>query len=267
MKKLFILLKFLAIQSTFALDEYPPIEPNTFQINGNYSHIRPTGYYTSDRDKEDIPSGYDPSANIFLLQLKYGILPGLSIETRVLPFVIYKDNFGDERGFNQPSLGLKYISPELGIGGVFDLTLPIGSEDIVGDDPVIQVEVGGRLSRQSEKYSILAGASYHIIFENGDEFNPGNVIQLFAKPEIRANSEFGINLLADWLFKEKDKYTGNEFLEFESSTADRFTLSPGMYINLNPKTMVEFSLPFTVLGRNAGSSWSLGARIFINLPS
>ena len=72
--------------------------------------------------------------------------------------------------------------PEIGFGAIFDVTLPLGSEDIIGEDPTMAFEIGGRYGQTYGQVNVLAGASFLINMEDGSDmkYKEGNVINLFA---------------------------------------------------------------------------------------
>ncbi len=135
MKKVLAIVGLGLMGFSYGMDEYGSIEKGKLEVDVGYRYTSPTGVYDSAGKKHDFPSSSSPMINLLPLQLKYGIMPGLDVELATIGTMGNKDA-GDQGGFTQPQLGVKYTHAPLGLGGYLNLVLPFATGNLDNPMPI-----------------------------------------------------------------------------------------------------------------------------------
>ena len=246
----------LATVSTFAMDQYAPVAPNTIDAGLSYQYISVTGNYDVDGTKQDVPSGYSPAINAPGLRLKYGIMPGLDAEL-ALNYMMYNKDAGDVSGLNRPEIGVKYIHPEIGAGGYLNIVLPVGSKDIVGDAPTTTIEVGGMYVKSFGQIGVNAALGYDFMLENDDKVKQDEISALL-QGQFNVNEQIGPYLAAEFTKTLEAQYDGEGIPDTDGYL---LTIVPGIKSKPVENVSAELYVPITVLGKNAIAAWAIGANV------
>ncbi|GEM_PF-3032674 len=273
MKKVLAIVGLALVGSTFALDEYLPVEAKKLEVDLAYGLTSTNGMYDSSGKKNDLPDGASHSINAIPLQLKYGIMPGLDVEVL---WAFKMDNAevkfpapvgtvkNDNSGFGQPDIAVKYAMMNLGLGAYVDYTLPFATGDFAKpDQPPMALAFGAVYTKLfMPKFNLTGMAQYALNFENKAKATAGNVFSIYAKPEFRFN-EFG------------GAYLGVRFdLTGESQTdgkADKdsgknlTTLLPGWNATWLPNVATEVNVPITIMGKLNESTLGVNVNVYYTL--
>lgn len=257
MKRTLSVVAFAAVAS-FAFDQYAPVAPKTLQAGVSYGYTAFTGEYDADGEKQDYDT--DPAANAPGLRLKYGIIPGLDAEL-ALDYVMLNEDAGDVSGISKPEIGVKYVHPEIGAGGYLNVVLPVGSEDIVGDDPNTTIEVGALYVKSFGQFAVNALAGYDFMLENDAKLKQ-DVIKAMLQGQFNVTEQVGPYLAAEFDKALEAQYDGEGIPE-----SDGYVLAivPGVNVKPVEKVDVELYVPFTVMGQTARAAWGIGANVSYSL--
>ena len=236
-----------------AFDTYLPVDAGQFQGNAGLVYTAQTGYYDDDGNHHKWSS--DPAAFGPQLQAKYGVVQGLDVELS-LQYVSQNKDAGDKSGLARPQLGLKYASPEVGLGGFLNATLPLGSEDIVGSKPQTMFEGGLIFGKSNGQASVFALAGYIYQTESSKTKIKQDGLELYLRGQFNPIPSFGPYFAIDWTKAFDAKYDGNTI---DKSSGYLLCLQPGMNLDLDKSMSLEFQVPFTVAGANAYSFWGFAA--------
>lgn len=198
----------------FSWDEYGPVAKGKTEVD-----VMGTHYIT---DKATAPA----------LQIKYGIIDGLDVEA-VLPTKISDA----ASGLGAPNLAVKYVHPELGLGAFVGVDLPVGSEEVVTDDPATVVYPSLLISRVFGSVALNAWAMYSFATDaSGD-----GTVDLYLKPQYNVTPKVGPYLGLE-LVKPKD-------------TDPTYIARPGLNYIVNDLISVEanYALSIPPEGDNASA--------------
>jgi hypothetical protein len=262
MKKTSALISLVFASSAFCVDEYLPIEAGKTEVDWGYAFIKPTGGYDSSGTKKDLPSGFSPFISALPLQVKYGIMPGLDAEAAWTGIMSNKDA-GNLSGFGQPDIALKYAMLDAGVGAYLDFIIPIATGNLDNPKPAMGLQVGAVFARTLTKsFRATATGSYRLNFENADKYKPGNVLDLYFKPEALWTEFVGT-------------YLGIRFDSFgKSATAGTKAADDGYLLVLLPGVnttwlkwlATEVNVPVTLIGKNQPSFWGISALVYMTFP-
>jgi len=275
MKKVVALIGLAMIGSSFAVDEYLPIEAGKLEVDLGYSLLNSTGIYDDDGEKQDLEDGNSYMAHAIPLQLKYGIMPGLDVEvlwafqteSREMDFPgTALDIDESASGFGQPEIALKYALMDIGAGAYVNFIAPFATGDYADPDaPPMALSLGAVYSKLFvPQFNLTAQLNYRLNFEAEDGSQAGNVFSVYAKPEFRFN-EFGgayLGLRYD-LFNEDNDDEGDAI---PNSDGNLFTLLPGWNATWLPTVATEVNVPITLMGTNAEAYWGINAAVYVTVP-
>ena len=232
-----------------ALDEYLPVNPKTLEVKGGLGYGAVTGGYDSEGNTFSNP--FSSNATVAELQIKYGIVNGLDVGLH-LTYAWASDPFDTTAGFSQPYIGLKYAVPNVGAGGLIIVDLPIGSEDIVGPDPAIAIQLGALHGGAVGPLNLLTNVRYSLNYEDYEGYKSGNVLDFTFKPEFAVSEKMGVYAIVDWRLQSES------VLWFWNTNAGHLlTLRPGANIAINDMLSVETRVPFTVMGKSSAIFWGI----------
>ena len=257
MKFLLPLLTLSLAGSLFSMDEYLPIKEKTIEVDIGYTYMAITGIYDSEGEKFDASGS--PAASMIPLQIKYGIIPGLDIELLVPFTMLNEDLIGESlNGLDMPNIGLKYAVPEVGAGGYLDFALPMGAEDIVGEDPTMAITIGGIYGLVSEQFNLLATIDYTLEFEDKDKFKSGNTLSILAKPEYKPMEQMGLYVGVNFDLDGESKWDG----EGLDDAGHLMTLQPGVNFAASEMVAIEAGAPIIIMGKNTLSGWGIFGNVY-----
>ena len=230
----------------FAYDGGGITESGMFEAEVGFEYVKFTGLYDKDGKKQDITG--DPAFFLIPFSVSYGIIDGLEAGM-IFTFEADNKDAGDVTGLDRPVLSVKYISPVFNMGLFADLVLPVGSEDIVGADPELEINAGIAYEAVFDAVGIDAAAEYNLTFEGDDKYRQDG-LTFYLNPEYYLKEELGIFLDTEFSMSFDKIYDGDSV---DDSAGYLITLSPGADYILNELVRFSLSLPFTVAGRNGSS--------------
>ena len=259
MKKL-VTLALLAATGSFAFDQYLPVAKGKLETDVMFGYSSMSGFYDADGEKQDVPSGYSPAVMTPALQLKYGIIDGLDVSLAV-NYAMYNEDAGDVSGLGAPELAVKYVVADLGVGGFLNLTMPFGSEDIVGEEPGMGIMGGVIYGKTFGQVVVNALAGYEFNTENGAKMKQDN-LSIYARGQYNVTPMVGPYLGVDFNKSFDMKYDGEAI---DETAGQLLTLKPGANIVINEQMAAELTVPVTVLGKNNTASWGIAAGFYYTL--
>jgi len=260
----------LATASTFAFDQYLPVAPKALETDVMYTYSAGTGGYDADGKKHDLKipnedrtgtTTLSPVTQMPSLALKYGIIPGLDAEL-ALTYTVKNKDAGDVKGLDRPQLAVKYAHPELGVGGFVNVSVPVGSEDIVGKDPITTIAGGALYGKTFGQVKVNAFGQYVFNTEAKETDavtgtttkTKQDSYEIYAQGEFDVTPQVGPYLGVDYTgFLEKQVDGKGE----KDSDGYLLTLKPGGNFVVNDKIAVEANVPVTVLGKKQPASWGI----------
>ena len=268
MKKVLAIVGFALVGSSFALDEYLPVEAKKLEVDLGYSFMNVNGFYDNDAKKQDLGDDVSASGNAIPLQLKYGIIPGLDAEllwafqmnSSESPAPIGKTSAS---GFGQPEIALKYAMMDIGAGAFVNLIAPFATGDFADPAPGMGLAFGAVYTKLlTPQFNLTGLVQYRLNMEDEDKVKDGNVFSIYAKPEFRFN-EFGGAYLGV-------RYDMNSDSEFDGTSADDagylVTLLPGWNATWLPNVSTEVNVPLTIMGKNQPAFWGINLKVYYTLP-
>ncbi len=262
MKKTALILGLGLIKMSFGLDEYLSIEKGKTEVDVGYWYSSLTGGYNVDGKKVHNLSGFDPSGNLFPIQVKYGIMDGLDAEFGIAGIKTNKDA-GDFGGFNQPQLAVKYSDAKLGLGGFVNLIVPFATGNLDKPEPAMGLGFGAVYQNRFGDFRMTGMAGYQLNFENKDKQKDGNVLLVYLKPEAMWTEYIGTYLGLQYMMSGEDAFDGTSI---KKSDAYLFNIVPGINVQLLKWLAYEVNAPISVAGKTAPASWSIGGSIYVTLP-
>ncbi|HQF53744.1 MAG TPA: hypothetical protein PK208_01365 [Fibrobacteria bacterium] len=189
------------------------------------------------------------------LQVKYGIIDGLDVEV-ALAYAMKNEDAGDVSGLAKPEIGLKYVAPDLGVGGFLNVELPFGSEDIVGENPQTKIQGGVIYGKAFGQIAVNALAGYVFETEEKDLKSKQDALEIYAQGQYNVNEMIGPYLGVEF-FKTFDAQYDGETVE--ESAGYLLTLQPGVNVTIDANMAAELSVPVTVMGKSNPAAWGIAA--------
>ena len=272
MNKRIALLGLLMAGSAFSMDEYLPVQQGKLEVDLGYAFVKPTGFFDDDGERQSwddlgAPDDYSAMANAFLLQLKYGIAPGLDVELAWSAAIANDDAqdnpfVGYGSGFVRPEIGLKYANPSMKGAGVFaNLALPFATGDYDAPGLPTSAELGAVYQNRFGDFRLTGRAGYEVYFES-DDLNLGNVFSVLVKPEAMWTEYVGTYLAVALELNGQDQLNGVE----ADNGGYLLSLAPGLNAQLLDNLAYEISVPFMVAGKNNEAAWGIAAQLYYTLP-
>ncbi|MDB5103811.1 MAG: hypothetical protein JWP91_1500 [Fibrobacteres bacterium] len=259
MRKVLAIVGMGLLNFSFGLDEYLSIETGKVELDGGYQFVKPTGIYNPDGDMKDAAGS--PLINVIPLQVKYGIIPGLDAELATSGSFT-NDDAGGLSGLTQPQIAVKYTHAPLGLGGWVNVLLPFAVGDYGDPSPAMGLGIGGVYGNRFGDFRLTGIAGYQLNFES-DDFKAGNVFSIYAKPEAMWTEFIGTYLGLQYSMTGEREIAGNAV---KDSDGNLFAVVPGVNVALLPWLAYEVNAPITLMGKNSGSSWGIGAQVYATLP-
>lgn len=258
----------LATASTFAFDQYLPVAPKALETDVMYSYTANTGGYDPDGKKQDFED-LSPAVQAPSLALKYGIIPGLDAEL-ALAYSLKNKDAGDVSGLDRPQIAVKYAHPELGVGGFVNVSVPVGSEDIVSKDPITTIAGGAIYGKAFGQVKVNAFAQYVFNTEakETDEFTGTTIktkqdnYEVYAQGQYDVTPQIGPYLGVDYAGYLEKQYDGEGAPD---SDGYLLTLKPGANYVINDKFAAEATVPVTVLGKSQPATWGVYVGVYYTL--
>lgn len=257
-----ILLAALATATApFAFDVYLPLAPRTLETDLGYEIDFTTGGYDADGKFQDVGDA-SPMTQAPSLQLKYGLLPGLDVEAAASMELRNEDaNEGTAAsGLSQPELALKYVHPELGLGGFVNVAFPVGSKEIVGDEPATAITLG--LIGGSDFGQLAVNAFGGYVYTTEVEKWKQDELTVYAQAQYDVSELLGPYLGLGWDKGLVGTWDGDDRPE---SAWWILTANPGANFVFSDRLSAEASVPVTVAGNNVEASWGLYAGVYYTL--
>lgn len=250
-----------AATAPFAFDVYLPLEPRTLETDLGYEIGFGIGGYDADGAFQDAGDA-SPMTQAPSVQVKYGILPGLDVEAAASLELRNEDaNEGTAvSGLSQPELALKYVHPELGLGGFVNVAFPVGSEDIVGDEPATGITLGVIGGKTFGQIAVNAYAGY--VYTTEVESWKQDELTTYAQAQYNLSEMVGPYLGLAWDKGLEGTWDGDARPE---SVWWILTANPGANFVFNDRLSAEASVPVTLAGNNVDASWGLFAGVYYTL--
>lgn len=265
MKKL-VTLALLAATGSFAFDQYLPVGKGKLETDVMFNYMSIGGAYDEDGKSQDAPSSLSLSAMAPALQLKYGIIDGLDVSL-ALNYTMKSEDLsalsGSDKavsGLGAPELAVKYVVADLGIGGFLNFTAPLGSKDIVGDEPGMGFMAGVLYGKTFGQVVVNALAGYEFNTEDGNKVKQDN-LGVYAQGQYNVTPMVGPYLGVDFAKSFDTQFDG----ESAGDAGYLLTLKPGANITINDKMAAELTVPVTVMGKNNYSAWGVYAGFYYTL--
>jgi hypothetical protein len=224
------------VTAGFCVDEYLPIAPQTLEVDVGVNPV--IGENTT-------------VTGLPVLQLKYGILPGLDVEAAVNYYT------GDASGLGQPELAVKYAIGSTGLAPYLNLVLPVASGDKDVPGAGLGIQPGVVFGKNFDKVQAVAKAFYQINMED-DGFTNGNVLGIYLKPGYMIDDKLAAYVGLDF------KMTG----ESDPATFDGNTIAllPGATYTLSPALAFEANVPIVLSNDVGETSWGIWASVYWTIP-
>lgn len=253
MKKLLSLIFILSLTaSVFAQD-------GALEIETGVDVLMITGSYDQDGEFNEVGSGYSPMAIIIPVKVLYEVFMGLQVGIKA-EFDYNNEDWLDTSGLNQPAIEVKYTS-EFGLGAFVDAYLPFGSEEIVGTDPMVYLDIGVFYDGAFDFLLLYGELVYTLEFEN-ENGNKQDSLSFEIKPGYQIMDTLKVTLAADL------DYNFNRVIN--STTQDDsdgylFALAPGVAYQVMDMLELSLEVPFTLFGKRALGLWGISFRAKVNL--
>lgn len=232
---------------TFALD----LDQGEIKVGTGFGYYNITKVWDIDGDSTDLPSSFDGGIIVTPFGVAYGISDSLDVSLTVV-HMSFSDDMGGDSGIAQPLIGVKYMSA-MDLGASLDVWLPLGSEDIVGTDPLTELDIAVLYEPRFDSIDLDAGISYNLTFE--DEFDEKqDAITISAKPTYKAMEGLGVSLGMDYLITMDEKVDGTSVDDTGSSL---FTVTPGANYDINEMVNLALDIPLDVTGKNTWGGWAI----------
>jgi hypothetical protein len=271
MKKLLAVAGMVLVNSGFALDEYLSIEKGKVEVDAGYAFTKPTGSFDPDGKSQDLDKNADgPIGNGIPLQVKYGIIDGLDAELAISGIMNNKD-FGDQAGFSQPELAVKYSVANIGVGGFVNAILPFATGNLDNPEPAFGLGLGAVYQNRFGDFRITGQAGYQLNFENKDKLKNGNVLLAYAKPEAMWTEYIGTYLGLKYMMQGEPEVDGKSMKDLlgpgtPDLDAYQFAVLPGINVQLTQSLAYEVNVPVYILGKNAQQGFGINANLYATLP-
>ena len=260
MKRSAILAVLAVAGGAFAFDQYLPVGKGKLESDLMVQRTAQSGGYDADGKSQSLTSEEgSPATTTPSLQFKYGIIDGLDVELLAAYELRNKDN-GDVSGLSRPELALKYVHPEMGVGGFLNVALPMGSEKIVGEKPATTFFVGAIYGKTFGQIVVNAFADYQ--FNTESEKMKQDAIQVYAQGQYNVNTQIGPYLGVDYAKAFEMQMDGTSV---PKSDGYLLTLKPGLNFAVNEMIAIEANVPVTVMGKSKESSWALYAGVYYTI--
>lgn len=245
MKKIASLAVLAAASGSFAFDQYLPLSKGKLETDVMYLHTGYLGGYDADGKKQS--GDNSPTAEAPSLQVKYGIIDGLDVEVYVEYDINNPDVEGADKvsGLARPQLAVKYAHPELGLGGYLNVAIPVGSKDIVGEEPPTTLFAGIIYGKTFGPAVVNTYAEYQ--FNTEVEKFKQDAVHAYLQGQYNATDKIGPYLGVDYLQVLEASYDGEAV---SKSGGNLLTLKPGANVILNDKMALEFTVPVSVMGKS-----------------
>lgn len=258
MKKISGFAVLAAAAGSFAFDQYLPVAKGKLETDVMFTHFVPTGGY--DADGKSYSAEGSPASEVPSLQFKYGILDGFDVSLYA-EYDINNKDYGDNSGLARPQLALKYVVPDLGVGGFVNVSIPVGSEDIVTDEPITSVFGGVIYGKTFGPAVVNAFAGYLFNTEDAGKAKQ-DFIDIYAQGQYNATDKIGPYLGVDFTKAFEAKVDGTSISE---SDGYLLTLKPGINYVVSDKIALEATVPVAVLGKSASSYWAVYAGFYYTI--
>ena len=285
MKKIALAAVLAAATGAMAWDEYGALGARKLEVDAMFNYYGYTGGYDEDGTKQDADGS--PAAMNPVLGLKYGIIDGLDVELAVPYLMLNKDYAGDDlNGLDRVNLGVKYTHPGTGLGGFLAVDLPLGSKDIVGEDPATSIHVAAQYIKTFGPVFLADFVKYQLNLEVED-VKKADMLEIYVKPQYNVTDKIGPYVGIDYAFNVGDGkkisdptegLTSEEIALLVSAGEDltptskeydpetsALTIKPGVNWIVNDAFAVEANVPFTVLGKNSDAYWGVYAAVYYTI--
>jgi opacity protein-like surface antigen len=243
------------LSTSFAMDEFNPVSAGKGQVDLGIAYGSVTGGWDQDGEFQEIGDDNSITATMIGIQAKYGVVENMDVEL-VVPYMMISSKFGsfedDRSGLAQPELGVKYVTPA-GFGGFVNVELPFGSEDIVGDSPKANTEIGAIFNMQADALSLFSSLSYTLTLADGD-LDPGDVIALNVRPQYALNEQLSLFMGVGYEMAGEDSFDGTAISDSQGSLLG---VAPGVVFKASETFQVEAEFDYPVMGTNTSAFWSV----------
>jgi hypothetical protein len=258
------------VNSGFALDEYLSIEKGKVEVDAGYSFNKPMGHFDKDGESRNDYKDLSPIGNGIPLQVKYGIIPNLDAELAITGTINNKD-FGDQGGFGQPDLAVKYTLADIGVGGYLDAVLPFATGNLDQPEPAFGLGLGAVYQNRFGDFRITGQAGYQLNFENKDKLKAGNVLLAYAKPEAMWTEYIGTYLGLKYVMQGEPEFDGKAFKDLAGNDIKdldgyQFSVLPGLNVQLTKSIAYEVNVPVYLFGKNTDQGFGINANLYATLP-
>lgn len=247
--------------ASFAFDVYLPLAPRTLETDLGYEIAFTLGGYDTDGNFQDVGDA-SPVTQAPSVQVKYGLLPGLDVEVAASLEMRNEDaNDGTAAsGLSQPEFALKYVHPDLGLGGFVNVAAPFGSRDIVGEEPATAITVGVIGGAEFDQLAVNAYGGY--VYTTEVEKGKQDELTAYAQAQYNVSDLLGPYLGLAWDKGLEGTWDGERRPE---STWWILSANPGANFVFNDRLSAEASVPFTLAGNNVEAGWGLYAGVYYTL--
>lgn len=227
------------VTAGFCVDEYLPIAPKTLEVDVGVNPV--IGENTT-------------VTGLPVLQVKYGILPGLDVEAAVNYYT------GDASGLGQPELAAKYAIGSTGFAPYVNLVLPVAGGDFDVPGAGLGIQPGVVYGKNYDKIQAVAKAFYQINMED-DDVTRGNVLGIYLKPGYMIDDKLAAYVGLDF------KMTGEgEAGPITVDGGNTIALLPGATYTLSPALAFEANVPIVLTNDVGETSWGIWASVYWTLP-
>jgi len=192
MKKVLAAALLCAVSSFATWDLFPAQEAGKGEAKLGFSYHMPAEKF---------------SAMALNLGARYTIIEGLEAAVMLsngdAGFILSQsydgESLDDASGLNQPIIGVRYWLP-MGLGIAVDAILPVGSEDIVGDEPQFGLDVGLQFSTKfNEQLSFGSEAMFSVLDKANADVSNG--VGLNVAVEV----DYSLGSVIPWVGLDLDK--------------------------------------------------------------
>lgn len=244
-------------------------EEGALEIETGVEVVFITGYYDSDGEFQE-GSG-DPMVITIPISVFYEFFTGFEAGAK-LWYSIYNEDAGDTSGLPQPAIGVKYTS-DFGLGAYVDVFLPFGTEDIVGTDPEMYLDIAIFYDGAFDSLLLYGEILYRLTFAGEDDTTADQIV-VKVEPGYQVMDSLKVYLGAQLSYALGISSGGTAI---DDSSAYVFGLYPGVEYKIMDNLTVGADVPFTLFGASsqaesmgiplniAPSTWAVRLKVILNL--
>lgn len=258
MKKIvFLFLAFLAV-NLFSRDW--EISKGEKIIGLSRGYIKMDSGYDAEGKKQSVNNPADAVGTA--LTMSFGLADRLSLGIVLLhgDYDFKYDSY-DRSGFLRPQVSIDYVT-EKGSGFYFGMKLPAGSEEVVGNDPEAEYELGFMYRPSTDVLRLNSGISYVYTLEGSDE-SKQDEIHILVEPQFKIDNVYILSTGIKCIYNFEEKEYGEKV---ENSNGYLISSKLGFSYLYDDYIEIGASYEFPLSGDNyvpAAAALTLGMAVYL----